>query len=248
YGNIAPRTNSGKIVTILYAIVGIPLMLLYLTNIGDFLANSFKFVYSRIARRCIQRRRWPRVRRQRVKTQKSNAMGGCGDNKASDLEEIEAIKIDSISVNDHANNVRRGGGGSPTPPAGGNYDVDMDSIRVPISMCMLLLVGYIGMGATLFSVWEKWNYLDGSYFCFITLTTIGFGDLVPGDDVINNTGSEFKLVLCSLYMLFGMALLAMCFNLMQEEVINRMRQLAVSLGILQLETGTGDASRRENHT
>src|SRR5438128_2250701 len=50
YGNIAPRTSWGKIVTIVYAIVGIPLMLLYLTNIGDILAKSFKYIYSRICR------------------------------------------------------------------------------------------------------------------------------------------------------------------------------------------------------
>ncbi|KAH7960855.1 hypothetical protein HPB49_024014 [Dermacentor silvarum] len=48
YGNIAPKTNWGKIVTILYAIVGIPLMLLYLTNIGDILAKAFKYVYRRL--------------------------------------------------------------------------------------------------------------------------------------------------------------------------------------------------------
>ncbi|KAH7957561.1 hypothetical protein HPB52_020141 [Rhipicephalus sanguineus] len=48
YGNIAPRTNWGKIVTILYAIVGIPLMLLYLTNIGDILAKAFRYVYGKL--------------------------------------------------------------------------------------------------------------------------------------------------------------------------------------------------------
>lgn len=37
----------GKITTILYAIFGIPLMLLYLTNIGGILARSFRFVYGR---------------------------------------------------------------------------------------------------------------------------------------------------------------------------------------------------------
>lgn len=45
YGNICPRTNDGKLLTICYAIFGIPLMLLYLTNIGDILAKSFRYVY-----------------------------------------------------------------------------------------------------------------------------------------------------------------------------------------------------------
>lgn len=45
YGNISPRTDRGKLMTILYAIIGIPLMLLYLTNIGDILAKSFRYVY-----------------------------------------------------------------------------------------------------------------------------------------------------------------------------------------------------------
>lgn len=219
-------------------------MLLYLTNIGDFLANSFKFLYSRLNRSCQRKQKWPKVRRQKVKTQKNNAMDTIADcEKPLDLEEAETIKIDTISINDHPNNVRRVSLATAE---------DMDNIRVPISLCMLLLVGYIGMGATIFSVWEQWNYLDGSYFCFITLTTIGFGDLVPGADTISESGSEIKLVLCSLYMLFGMALLAMCFNLMQEEVINRMRNLAVRLGILHLENVTRNSSRdppkRENHT
>lgn len=45
YGNISPRTDKGKMLTIMYAIIGIPLMLLYLTQIGDILAKSFRYVY-----------------------------------------------------------------------------------------------------------------------------------------------------------------------------------------------------------
>lgn len=48
YGNISPRTEWGKVMTILYAIIGIPLMLLYLTNIGDILAKAFRYVYGRL--------------------------------------------------------------------------------------------------------------------------------------------------------------------------------------------------------
>lgn len=48
YGHISPKTQWGKIVTIFYAILGIPLMLLCLSNIGDIMATSFRFLYWRV--------------------------------------------------------------------------------------------------------------------------------------------------------------------------------------------------------
>ena len=48
YGHIAPTTPVGKLVTIFYAIFGIPLFLLYLSNIGDIMATTFKWIYSRL--------------------------------------------------------------------------------------------------------------------------------------------------------------------------------------------------------
>ena len=55
-----------------------------------------------------------------------------------------------------------------------------------------------------------------AYFCFITLTTIGFGDLTPDQKMEDG---EKRIALCSLYLLFGIAMIAMSFNLVQEEVI-----------------------------
>ena len=54
-----------------------------------------------------------------------------------------------------------------------------------------------------------------AYFCFITLTTIGFGDLTPDQKMEDG---EKRIALCSLYLLFGIAMIAMSFNLVQEEV------------------------------
>ncbi|KAJ1524019.1 hypothetical protein ONE63_010562 [Megalurothrips usitatus] len=121
------------------------------------------------------------------------------------------------------------GGGGGSAAAGGP-----DRLRpVPIWLCVFLVVSYIFGGAFLFAGWEKWSFLDSAYFCFITLTTIGFGDFVPAQRVQNN--ASVSIALCSLYLLFGIALLAMSFNLVQEEVINSVRAVARRLGIIKAE-------------
>jgi hypothetical protein len=47
---------------------------------------------------------------------------------------------------------------------------------------MVVMGWYIFLGSLLFTFWEGWSYVTGSYFCFITLSTIGFGDIVPGEN------------------------------------------------------------------
>ena len=114
-----------------------------------------------------------------------------------------------------------------------NNSVDYRKITVPISITLFLLSSYILLGGLLFTTWEGWSILDGVYFCFITLSTIGLGDLVPGNSINDSdTQAELKLVGCSLYLLMGLSLIAMCFNLMQEEVTAKFRRLAVRLGII----------------
>lgn len=109
---------------------------------------------------------------------------------------------------------------------------ESDHISVPISVCMLVMASYIFGGAILFSEWEGWDYLQGSYFCFITLATIGLGDLVPGM-AMEKWQSNQKLVLCALWLAVGLSLIAMCFNLMQEEVKEKFRYLGHKLGLLK---------------
>jgi len=51
------------------------------------------------------------------------------------------------------------------------------------SVALVIMFAYIALGALVYVEWEDWPLVDAVYFTFITLTTIGFGDLVPGQNL-----------------------------------------------------------------
>ena len=64
-----------------------------------------------------------------------------------------------------------------------------DSSFVPIETSSALgkyagyiIVAYLVAGSAFFSWAEEWSWDDALYFCIVTMTTIGYGDLVPTTD------------------------------------------------------------------
>ncbi|ERL89345.1 hypothetical protein D910_06716 [Dendroctonus ponderosae] len=91
------------------------------------------------------------------------------------------------------------------------------------AVCFLFV--YLAAGAAIFVLWEEeWSFFDGFYFCFITMTTIGFGDLVP-------TQPKYML-LCTLYILVGLALTSTIIELVRRQYAQSWRQLQALRGPL----------------
>lgn len=206
----------------IYAIFGIPLMLLCLANMGSTMADAFRFIYRNVC--CsycnlVKKRRNLRAF-QSVDLSRSTATPAAAAQGATSNHHTEDAATETSAPN------------SPNVVEFvDNFDIDYRKTTIPISVTLSLLSSYLILGAVLFSEWENWKFLDGAYFCFVTLATIGLGDLVPGKS-INSTQVEGKLVICALYVLFGLSLMAMCFNLMQEEVRAKFRRLGNKLGII----------------
>jgi len=87
---------------------------------------------------------------------------------------------------------------------------DEDDFDIPVSFALFLLITYMMAGAFVFSIWEGWNFFDALYFVFISMSTIGFGDLVPQHPK--------RMVGTFAYLLFGLALTSMCINVVQEKI------------------------------
>lgn len=50
YGHIAPKTNLGRAVTIIYAIIGIPMFLILLADFGKTFTRGLKFLWAYVRR------------------------------------------------------------------------------------------------------------------------------------------------------------------------------------------------------
>ena len=109
-------------------------------------------------------------------------------------------------------------------------------VNVPIMVNLMLIFVFLFVGAILFSSWEDgWDLGSSIYFCFVTLTTIGFGDMVPENSFLAYQTKGFAGVLqmgfVILYCIFGMTLISMCISLMQEQLLGKFQWLAAEIGM-----------------
>lgn len=92
-----------------------------------------------------------------------------------------------------------------------NSDVSQTNL---ILVAMNLSVIVLTAGAAAFNYYEKWEYINSFYYCFITLTTIGFGDYVA----LQKNGALQKqpqyVVFSLIFILFGLAVISAAMNLL----------------------------------
>ena len=111
---------------------------------------------------------------------------------------------------------RRGAGRGPEEPETEEteteefvpYEVD-DTFNLPPIVALMIAFVYMLIGSAIYTCWETtWSFMDAFYFVFISLSTIGLGDLVPEHPKY--------FMATSLYLFVGLALVAMVINVVME--------------------------------
>ncbi|KAL3985679.1 Ion channel family protein [Acanthocheilonema viteae] len=88
---------------------------------------------------------------------------------------------------------------------------DLEIFDLPIPIAISVVIAWIFICSATFCVWEKdWNYFVAFYFFFISLSTIGLGNITP-------TQPKYLLMLF-IYIIIGLSLVSMCINLIQAKM------------------------------
>lgn len=117
-------------------------------------------------------------------------------------------------------------------------------IRIGHLTCigLIVFVLFFLIPAGIFSYIEKdWNYLDALYYCFISLTTIGLGDLIPGDNLHQQYRPLYKV--CTT----GYLLIGLTFMMLFLGVLYDIPQLNFGMFFLMKSDGTSDPEKMRLH-
>ncbi|XP_072288347.1 potassium channel subfamily K member 18, partial [Eucyclogobius newberryi] len=260
YGELYPVTMLGKVACVLYAMVGVPLMLLVILDVGDFLALLMTRAYRHLYRlvRILKNRKytpWKKRRKsfdlQTHRTLEDRTLVFGQNNvviqKPLDIRQVlhsqAGVRQKSIHLQNnkeiferilareqllHEGPLNR----SVSCPEldrlprskkpfvlwdfSGLGD-DMDKLDVPFFLIIFLVFAYVLLVGLVLPLWEtELSGFDAFYFCFITVTTIGFGDIVPKHPNF--------FMLTSLFIISGMAIVSMAFKLSQSRIVNVYRK------------------------
>ncbi|KAJ3476267.1 hypothetical protein NLG97_g9183 [Lecanicillium saksenae] len=94
------------------------------------------------------------------------------------------------------------------------------------TLIVLWLIGALVFWSTEKAYQEHWSYFDSFYLCFVSLTTIGYGDRVP----ISNAGKSFFVF----WSLLALPTMTVLISHAEDTVVKFVREITIKLGAVTI--------------
>ncbi|GMS96140.1 hypothetical protein PENTCL1PPCAC_18315 [Pristionchus entomophagus] len=189
YGDMACDTTAGRIFTVIYSCIGIPIMLITLNDLGKFLyahINSIVKGLTNLLSSIALLKRFARCLNKDVKEDEM-AMQDVEAPMDVDSAKSELGSLPSVEELEEGKTPRMG-----------------------VITALSITVGWIFLCAALFGIWEDWSYGESCYFMFISLSTIGLGDV--------SVARKDLMVLCFIFVIIGLSLVSMSISVVQQAI------------------------------
>ncbi|CAJ0589962.1 unnamed protein product [Cylicocyclus nassatus] len=208
YGNFFPHTTAGRIVSMLYAIVGIPLVFTILCEWGflyfTWIEYGWNWVNERWCQKSLQRQVEKRHLRERIRR------------VGSELSLHSMAQVPLLSVHRTTSNlVNTTDHQIESNKPLGELDVvlpaEEQAQTVPMKAAIIFFFMWISLSAFIVRLWEyEWSYFSAFYFFFTSLTTIGLGDVV--------TKTPNFIIFNLAMTLIGLSVVGLCLAIVQAKV------------------------------
>ncbi|XP_072036139.1 potassium channel subfamily K member 10-like [Amphiura filiformis] len=114
--------------------------------------------------------------------------------------------------------------------------IEKNSQRKAISVFVLIVVQlalFIVIPAIIFKAIEGWTYHEAWYYCFISLTTIGFGDFVAGQNPDINYPKIYKIIIFY-WIILGLVFLAIIIEDISDAMSSHVEKIQGKLRLVFL--------------